>query len=146
VYVPDVWSVVEGRTTIPAGPDGIEKARVLAMDGSKPMMLKAMPKTSTIVKLRRSCNISINRIETTRNRRRFAPPACIQAVLNECQQSVTQRNSFETGVTKHRSIIFVRQASINRRLRRPPLLLIADRCRIRHLHEILSSCYPIFEK
>ncbi len=38
--------------TIPAGPAGIEYARVLAIDGNRPMMLNAMPKTSIIVKLR----------------------------------------------------------------------------------------------
>ena len=40
--------------TIPTGPAGIEKARVEAIEGSKPMMEKAIPNTSIIVKLRRS--------------------------------------------------------------------------------------------
>ena len=38
--------------TIPAGPEGIEYAKVLAMDGSSPIMLNAMPNTSINVKLR----------------------------------------------------------------------------------------------
>jgi hypothetical protein len=42
--------------TIPAGPAGMEKARVLAIDGNKPIMLNAMPNTSIIVKLRFSCS------------------------------------------------------------------------------------------
>jgi hypothetical protein len=42
--------------TIPAGPAGIEKESVEAMEGSRPMILNAMPKTSIIVKfLRSSC-------------------------------------------------------------------------------------------
>ena len=40
--------------TIPAGPAGIEYANVLAIDGSSPMIEKAMPKTSIMVKFRRS--------------------------------------------------------------------------------------------
>ena len=40
--------------TIPAGPAGIENASVDAMDGSKPMILNAIPKTSIIEKFRRS--------------------------------------------------------------------------------------------
>ena len=36
--------------TIPTGPAGIEYERVLAMEGSSPIMLKAMPNTSIIVK------------------------------------------------------------------------------------------------
>lgn len=36
--------------TMPTGPAGIEYANVLAIDGSRPMMLKAMPKTSIMVK------------------------------------------------------------------------------------------------
>lgn len=38
--------------TIPAGPAGSEKARVLAMDGRRPMMEKAIPKTSSVEKFR----------------------------------------------------------------------------------------------
>lgn len=38
--------------TIPAGPAGREKASVLAMEGRRPMMEKAMPKTSRVEKLR----------------------------------------------------------------------------------------------
>ena len=40
--------------TMPAGPAGIENASVDAIEGSSPMILNAMPKTSIIVKLRRS--------------------------------------------------------------------------------------------
>jgi len=40
--------------TIPTGPAGIEKASVEAIDGSNPMIEKAIPKTSIMVKLRRS--------------------------------------------------------------------------------------------
>ena len=40
--------------TIPAGPAGIEKARVEAIEGSNPMIENAIPKTSIVVKLRRS--------------------------------------------------------------------------------------------
>ena len=40
--------------TMPTGPAGMEYASVEAMDGSNPMMEKAMPKTSISVKLRRS--------------------------------------------------------------------------------------------
>lgn len=36
--------------TMPTGPAGIEYANVLAMEGIKPMILKAIPKTSIIVK------------------------------------------------------------------------------------------------
>ena len=40
--------------TMPAGPAGIEKERVDAIEGRRPMILKAIPKTSIMVKLRRS--------------------------------------------------------------------------------------------
>ena len=40
--------------TMPTGPAGIEKERVDAMEGRRPMILKAIPKTSIMVKLRRS--------------------------------------------------------------------------------------------
>lgn len=40
--------------TMPAGPAGMEKESVDAIDGRSPIILKAMPKTSTMVKLRRS--------------------------------------------------------------------------------------------
>ena len=40
--------------TIPTGPAGMEYASVEAMDGKSPMILKAIPKTSIIVKLRRN--------------------------------------------------------------------------------------------
>ena len=40
--------------TIPAGPAGIENDSVDAMDGKSPIILKAMPKTSIIVKFRRN--------------------------------------------------------------------------------------------
>lgn len=40
--------------TIPAGPAGIENASVEAIEGSKPMILNAIPKTSIIEKFRRS--------------------------------------------------------------------------------------------
>ena len=40
--------------TIPTGPAGIEYDNVEAIDGKSPIILKAMPKTSIIVKLRRS--------------------------------------------------------------------------------------------
>jgi len=40
--------------TIPAGPEGSEKASVLAMDGSRPMIENAIPNTSSMVKLRLS--------------------------------------------------------------------------------------------
>lgn len=40
--------------TMPTGPAGMEKASVEAMDGRSPIMLKAIPKTSSMVKLRRS--------------------------------------------------------------------------------------------
>jgi len=40
--------------TIPIGPAGMENERVEAMEGSSPMILKAIPKTSIMVKLRRS--------------------------------------------------------------------------------------------
>lgn len=40
--------------TIPTGPAGIEKDRVDAIEGRSPMILNAIPKTSIIVKLRRS--------------------------------------------------------------------------------------------
>ena len=40
--------------TMPAGPAGIEKDSVDAIEGRSPMILNAMPKTSIIVKLRRS--------------------------------------------------------------------------------------------
>ena len=39
---------------IPTGPAGIEKAKVEAIEGSNPIMEKAIPNTSIIVKLRRS--------------------------------------------------------------------------------------------
>lgn len=38
--------------TIPTGPAGMEYARVEAIDGRSPMILKAMPKTSIMVKFR----------------------------------------------------------------------------------------------
>ncbi len=40
--------------TRPTGPAGMEYARVLAIEGSRPMMEKAIPKISKRVKLRRS--------------------------------------------------------------------------------------------
>jgi hypothetical protein len=40
--------------TMPAGPEGMEYASVLAMDGNRPMILKAIPNTSIMVKFRRS--------------------------------------------------------------------------------------------
>jgi hypothetical protein len=40
--------------TMPTGPAGMEKASVEAMDGRSPIILNAIPKTSIIVKLRRS--------------------------------------------------------------------------------------------
>jgi len=40
--------------TIPAGPAGMEKARVDAMEGSKPIILNEIPKISIHLKLRRS--------------------------------------------------------------------------------------------
>lgn len=40
--------------TIPAGPAGIEYVKVDAIEGRRPMMEKAIPKTSIIVKFRRS--------------------------------------------------------------------------------------------
>ena len=40
--------------TNPTGPAGMEYANVDAMDGKRPMILNAMPKTSIMVKLRRS--------------------------------------------------------------------------------------------
>ena len=40
--------------TIPTGPAGMEYASVEAMDGKSPMILKAIPKTSIIVKFRRN--------------------------------------------------------------------------------------------
>ena len=40
--------------TSPTGPAGIEYDSVLAILGSRPMILKAIPKTSIMVKLRRS--------------------------------------------------------------------------------------------
>ena len=39
---------------MPTGPAGIEYAKVEAMEGKSPMMLKEMPKTSIMVKLRRN--------------------------------------------------------------------------------------------
>jgi hypothetical protein len=38
--------------TSPTGPAGIENARVEAMEGNRPMMEKAMPKTSIMEKFR----------------------------------------------------------------------------------------------
>ena len=38
--------------TKPTGPAGIEYANVEAIEGSRPIMLKAIPKTSSIEKLR----------------------------------------------------------------------------------------------
>ena len=40
--------------TKPAGPAGIEYDKVDAIDGKRPMILKAIPKISIIVKFRRS--------------------------------------------------------------------------------------------
>ena len=40
--------------TIPTGPAGMENESVDAIEGNKPMILNAMPKTSINVKLRRS--------------------------------------------------------------------------------------------
>lgn len=40
--------------TKPTGPAGMEYANVDAMEGRRPMMEKAIPKTSIMVKLRRS--------------------------------------------------------------------------------------------
>ena len=40
--------------TNPTGPAGMEKDRVLAIEGSKPMIENAIPKTSIMLKLRRS--------------------------------------------------------------------------------------------
>lgn len=40
--------------TMPAGPEGIEYAKVDAIDGRRPIMLNEMPKISSGLKLRRS--------------------------------------------------------------------------------------------
>lgn len=45
--------------TMPAGPDGMEYANVLAIEGSSPMILKAIPKTSIMVKFRRSSALQL---------------------------------------------------------------------------------------
>lgn len=48
------FTIIPLTQTIPTGPAGIEYDSVEAMDGKSPIILKAMPKTSIIVKFRRN--------------------------------------------------------------------------------------------